>query len=411
MSSPDRRDFLKGAAGAAAAAFALEPVLQARERLTQPVRIGLVGCGRQGRAILGELTKFEEVTVAAICDVDPRRLRGAGRRAPDAASYPDHAALLGEAEVDAVIVATPTHLHRGPAVDALAAGKHVYCEAPLAHDLADAKALAKAARRAEGQVFQTGMQGRSNPVYKLARSFVRAGAIRDVFAMRAQFHRKTSWRTPASDPSREKALNWRLDPEISLGLIGEIGAQQFDVLHWFTGRYPTAARASGGVLAWPDGREVEDTVHAELTFPKGARCTWEATLGNTFGGRYELLLGTMGAVKLAWTHGWMFKEADAPTQGWEVYANRQQFHNDEGITLIADATKLAAQGKLSEGVGLPEPSLYYALESFLKSVADGAEVVTSAEDGLRAAAVAIRANQALRDGGEVAIEEDDFRVE
>jgi hypothetical protein len=49
----------------------------------------------------------------------------------------------------------------------------------------------------------------------------------------------------------------------------------------------------------------------------------------------------------------MFKEADAPTQGWEVYANRQQFHNDEGITLIAGATKLAEQGKLKEGVGLP----------------------------------------------------------
>ena len=74
---------------------------------------------------------------------------------------------------------------------------------------------------------------------------------------------------------------------------------------------------------------------------------------------------------MAWSHGWMFKEADAPTQGWEVYANRQQFHNDEGITLIADATKLASQGKLKQGVGLPHDSLYYSLFDFLKAISEG----------------------------------------
>jgi hypothetical protein len=90
-------------------------------------------------------------------------------------------------------------------------------------------------------------------------------------------------------------------------------------------------------------------------FEGGSLLDYNATLANSYEGMHELLRGKNASIKLAWTHGWMFKEADAPTQGWEVYANRQQFHNDEGITLIAGATKLAEQGKLKAGVGLPTP--------------------------------------------------------
>ena len=89
-----------------------------------------------------------------------------------------------------------------------------------------------------------------------------------------------------------------------------------------------------------------DTVWCDLTFPEGVHLQYSATLANSYAGRYEVFHGSNSAIKLAWTAGWMFKEAGAPTQGWEVYANRQQFHNDEGITLIADATQLAAQDKL-----------------------------------------------------------------
>ncbi|VAX42824.1 hypothetical protein MNBD_PLANCTO03-2327, partial [hydrothermal vent metagenome] len=93
-----------------------------------------------------------------------------------------------------------------------------------------------------------------------------------------------------------------------------------------------------------------------------------------------------------------------------VYANRQQFHNDEGITLIAGATKLAEQGKLQEGIGLPHPPLYYALGDFLKSVAEGAQVACSAEEGYRSTVVGIRAAQAVATGEEVEIAEADLRV-
>jgi predicted dehydrogenase len=404
MSSTDRRNFLKTAAFGAAATW-IQPELGALYALPSGanLRVGLVGCGRQGRAILAELAKIEGVQVTAICDTDERRLSSSARRAPDAKPYASHAALLEANEVDAVIVATPTHLHVAPATDALSAGKHVYCESPLAHTIEDAQAISRAAREASG-VFHAGFLGRSNPVYKLARSFVRSGAIRDVISMRAQHRKKTSWMSPASDPAREKALNWKTNPAVSLGLAGEFGAQQLDVLQWFTGRYPLAVSGAGSVIAWPDGREVADTVVCTLEYPGGVQTHYEATLGNSLGGTHEEIFGTMGAVRLAWTHAWMFKEADSATQGWEVYANRQSFHNDEGITLIAEATKLAAQGKLKEGVGLPEPPIYYGIADFVKSAAEGAEVVTSASEGLRATVVGILAAQAVATGERVEID-------
>jgi predicted dehydrogenase len=411
MNPRDRRTFLKGAAGAAAV-IALQPegLAAAPPRLSAPLRVGLIGTGRQGRAILGELAKFEDIQLIAICDSDDRRLQGARRRAPNAKAFDSHKRMLDEAsELEAVIVATPTHQHREVTLDAISAGKHVYCEGPLASTIEDAKAIARAARGSQA-VFQTGMQGRSNPVYGLARSFARTGAIRDIVGMRAQHHKKTSWRTPTQDPSRDKLLNWRLDSNISLGLIGEIGAHQFDVVHWFTGQYPTAVRATGALLAWKDGRSEPDTVRCNLTFPGGAHLDWDATLGNSHGGQYELLNGTMGTMKLGWTHGWMFKEADATTFEWEVYATRQQFHKDEGIILIAEATKLAAQGKLKEGIGLPHPPLYYALEDFVLSISEGTKIACSAEEGVRATAVAVRAREAMLSGEEVAITEADLEV-
>jgi hypothetical protein len=138
--------------------------------------------------------------------------------------------------------------------------------------------------------------------------------------------------------------------------------------------------------------------------------TYDATLANSYGGAFETLFGTNAAIKIAETHAWMFKEADAPTQGWEVYANRQQFHNDEGITLISGATQLAAQGKLQSGIGLPNPGSYYALGDFLKSVTEGTDVACTAEEGYRSTVVGIAAAEAVRTGNEVAISEETLRV-
>lgn len=404
MTQSDRRTFLSETA-ASMAAFALHARLGPPlppPKSSEPLAVGLLGAGRQGRAILGELAKLEQVRVAAVADVVPGRLRSGLRRARGAKGHADPRGVLEDSDVRAVFVATPTHTHRELVEAALAAGKHVYCEAPLAHRVEDAHAIARAARGAE-TVVQAGFLARSNPIYRLARSFHLSGTLQRVIRIAAHDHRKTTWRAPAADPEVARALNWRLDPAVSPGLAGELGSHQLDVVHWFERRYPRAVRGGGAVRVHRDGRELFDTAHAEFDFGEGLVMSWDATLGCSVGGRHERLVGSMATIDLAWTAGWMFKEADSPTQGWEVYANRERFHDEEGITLIADATKLAEQGKLKEGVGLPHPPLYYALADFVRSVTEDKPVVCSAAEGMRATVVALLAERAIRSGERIEI--------
>jgi hypothetical protein len=159
---------------------------------------------------------------------------------------------------------------------------------------------------------------------------------------------------------------------------------------------------TGSIRLHQDGRKVPDTVAAAFRFGDGTIVGYEASLGSSLGGQQEILRGSNGSFRLAWTHGWMFKEIDSTTLGWEVYALRQQFHQDEGIILIADATKLAAQGQLKAGIGLPYPPLYYALGDFLRSVTfPHVPVACTAADGLAATIVGIKANQAVMTNGTV----------
>lgn len=398
MTHVDRRTFLASAA-AGAALLALTPgALPAPVRAKgAPVGIGVIGCGRQGRRLALELVERlgSAARIAAVCDSVESRAQGLAGRARGAAVFTSAEAMLsGASDVDAVLIATPTHQHTQLALAAIQAGKHVYCEAPLAHTVEDCVTIARAAR-GSSKVFAVACEGRSNPVYQLARTFFRSDSVRDLVSMYAQTRQKTPWGRPG---------DWWLDPDVSLGLTGEWGVQQFDVLNWYRNAYPVRVEGAGAIRLHNDGRAVHDTVRCTLRWEDAREALFDATCANSFGGRHEVFTGVNAAIKLAWSHGWMFKEADAPTQGWEVYANRQQFHNEEGITLIAGATKLAEQGKLKDGIGLPYPSHYYALNDFLASIVDKAEVRCPASEGARATIVAIHAARAVREGATVAID-------
>jgi predicted dehydrogenase len=404
IDDPDRRTFLRQTAGALAG-IALLPDFGEPAGLPQdrPLSIGVIGTGRQGRAIVAELQKMPQVEIAALCDVSPARLQMAAGRLKAVAAFPDHRALLdARADVQALIVATPTHRHRGIVEDCLAAGRHVFCEAPVAATVEDCEAMAEAAASAK-TVGQAGFQGRSNPIYRRAQPLVDA-ELRQLVSLYAQHHRKTSWRFPGADAAAEREANWRLDPKVSTGLAGEVGAQQFDVMHWFRGgRYPVRAQGRGAIRLHKDGRTVPDSIEVDLLWDDGLALRYQATLANSYGGQHEMLHGGQGAMRLAWTHGWLFKEADAPTQGWEVYATRQEAFGQEGIMLVADATKLAAQGLLKAGIGLEHPPLYYALADFVASVTAGQAVRCTLAEGARASIVGILANQAILTGEPVPI--------
>jgi predicted dehydrogenase len=324
------------------------------------------------------LTRLPGANIAAICDTYPASLKRAGNAAPKAKQTADYKSILADKEIKGVIIATPTHLHKEIVLEALKAGKHVYCEAPLAHTVEDARAIATAAKAAPKQIFHAGLQMRSDPQRHFLVQFIRAGAMGRNIMARCQWHKKTSWRFTSPNPDREQELNWRLKKDLSLGLMGEIAIHQLDAAAWFLNAKPTAVTSFGGIINWNDGREVADTVQALFEFPRKVNLMADCTLGNSFDADYEMFYGTDSAVMIRQNKAWMFKEVDSPLLGWEVYARKDQFYNENGIALVANATKQTAIGdKPVEEAPYAQSPLFFALESFLHNVR---ETSTSVED-------------------------------
>src|SRR5436190_17923266 len=143
----DRRAFLKTTAGTLSLLLSRQGLGAAQTAAPvpaagPPVRFGIVGAGAWGREIVETLGRTEAAQVTGICDVYEPFLKRAGTAAPRAVAVTDWRRLVDAADVDAIVVATPTPLHREIAVAALQARKHVYCEAPIAASVTDANAIA-----------------------------------------------------------------------------------------------------------------------------------------------------------------------------------------------------------------------------------------------------------------------------
>lgn len=377
----NRRDFLKGGSLAAFMAMmggvplmaqpAPQPAAAAQEK--SKLKVGVIGLNLRGREVLDELLRLQSASnvlvqpeIVAICDNYPATLKRAATKVPNAAAVAEYQAVLDNKDVQAVIIATPTHQHKDIAIAALKAGKHVYCEAPLAHTVEDARAIAVAAKNAVGQVFQPGLQLRSDPQRLFLFPFIRSGALGKPVMGRAQWHKKQSWRSPSPNADREKTLNWRLDKNTSPGLVGELGIHALDQCAWLFNLEPVAVSGFGSNMLWKDDRNVADTAQAVVEFAGGIRMSFDATLANSFDAEYEVLYGSDAAVMMRDNKGWMFKEVDSALLGWEVYARKDNFYKETGIALIAGGSKQTALGDKATDVSpFPFPTLYYALDTFL----------------------------------------------
>ncbi|MBI4323646.1 MAG: Gfo/Idh/MocA family oxidoreductase [Chloroflexi bacterium] len=332
------------------------------------VNCAVIGCGPWGREILKTLARRPNTPVLAVCDTYAVSLKRAKQAAPNAEPIQDYRKVLDNKEVQAVFVVTPSHLHREIVLAALQAGKHVYCEAPIASTIEDARVIAQAAKAAEKVNFQPGLQNRSDPQLRHLSDFIRTGAMGKTVMARSQWHKKQSWLISSPNPDREKEINWRLSKETSSGLIGEIGIHQVDVGSWFIMDQPVAVTGYGSIQHWKDdGRDVPDTIQAVIEYPGGVVLTFDCTLANSFDADYDIYYGTDSAIMVRERKAWMFKEVDSPLLGWEVYARKEAFYRETGIVLGANATKLKAQGdKPAEGASLDEETaLSYAIEAFL----------------------------------------------
>src|SRR5580704_11621833 len=137
-------------------------------------------------------------------------------------------------------------------------------------------------------------------------------------------------------------------------------------MNWFLGALPTAATGFGGILNWDDGRDVADTVQSTLQYPGGVNYMFDATIASNFDSDYEMMYGTFATVMMRGNKAWMFKEADSPQLGWEVYARKDIFFEETGIALSMDATKqIALQNKPTAQVTYEDSPLHFALKSFV----------------------------------------------
>lgn len=434
----NRRDFLKSGSVATLMTmlggvelFAQTNAATADNKPVGPkVKVAVIGLGAWGREILNTLARIPQAEVAAICDTYAASVRRAASSAPGAKQIEDYKAILADKEIKAVVVATPSHQHKDVALAALAAEKHVYCEAPLATSIEDAKAIASAAKAARQVVFQAGLQMRSDPQRHFLLPFIRSGAIGQFVMARAQWHRKQSWRATSPKPEREKELNWRLAKATSVGLVGELGIHSIDQATWYVNGLPKAVNGFGAIAFWKDGREVPDTIQSVIEFGGGVNMVYDASLANSFDAEYEVLFGSDAAVMMRENKAWLFKEVDSPLLGWEVYASKETFYKETGIVLKAGASKSVKTENAAQEEPYTNTPLNFALTNFLKNTAEyiaqtedyansygddkaglvevlakvGKRAAASYLDGYRATVTAIKANEAIMTGQRVAIE-------
>lgn len=292
----DRRQFLKRTAGAVAAG-AVAPLIvpssafgatAPSERLT----LGMIGMGKMMSGHLGGFLSYPDVQIVAMCDVESKRLNVRRDQANEAYArrdnlttyngveiYKDFRELLARQDIDAVIIATPDHWHALIAAAAAEAGKDIYCEKPLTHNIYEAQQLVKAVRR-HGVVFQTGSQQRSERGFRVACELVRNGRIGKVHTVHVNvggppidcrlpaepvpegldwdfWLGPAPWRPYHSDIAPDMDYegwpNFRAYSDYAGGGMTDWGAHHFDIAQWGLGM-----DGSGPVeIIPPDGQDVK----------------------------------------------------------------------------------------------------------------------------------------------------------
>ncbi len=312
-----RRNFIGNVATGLAGSLATGRVLGANDRL----RVGVIGVGDRGTQLTREAMASPDVEIAAFADVYTRRLADALKLAPGAKTCVDYRQMLDDASIDAVMIATPQHLHADAFIAAMNAGKHVYIEKAMGFTLPQAKAMRAAYQKAGNRVVQIGHQVCSTGHVADATNYLSSGAVGQVTAIRAHMYRNTphgkpqwtrplypdmtaetiDWKgflgpAPARDFDADRFINWRLFTDYSGGNVHESMSQQIAFWYRVMGLgIPQAVTMTGGLYRWIDGREVPDTMnvvmeHDTLLF------SWDSGFGNNQLGVTEDVLGTDGTI-------------------------------------------------------------------------------------------------------------------
>lgn len=293
MTTVNRRVFLMGSALVAGAASA-----RAGQAPADRLRTGVIGTGGRGTAVMRGV--LEHGHVAALCDVHADRLNNAvavaARDTP--ATFRDYRQLLDRKDIEAVVIATPPYLHAEMAVAAVQAGKHVYCEKPIAITPTTVHAVVEAARRSD-RVFVAGQQLRSYKRLRAAVEKIRAGAIGNVLMVKAQRHAERDLSHTGS------SAEWFFDVEKSGGYLIEMSVHNLDLCNWAVGATPLRAAGFGGTLLYkddPPGRTIMDGYTLSYDYPDDVKLYFTQMVfhpkGLPGGGQFVYVYGQKGAVDL-----------------------------------------------------------------------------------------------------------------
>ena len=380
MGPVNRREFLRGSLGAATVAAVLPQ--QSSRAAGDKVIIGVMGLGGRGTALTKMFASRPDVEIAYLSDPDSRRLPQASQAVTQAQgkqpqTVQDFRRILDDKNVDVLINATPDHWHALGTIMACQAGKDVYVEKPMAHNIWEGRKMIEAARKYK-RVVQVGMQTRSSPYARDAAEQVRSGKLGDVHLIRVFMMMQHSmmsqgsvqpvpqgfdydlWCGPAPKLPYNPSRYWLNLWEYSCGPIPGDLIHQLDLARTLFGDkpYPDAVAHTGGVRALRDGREIPDTQFAlfdygDLTLQLEA-ALWAPYMKKVpmplrdldifpdwpfYSMRIEVL-GTKGMMYLG-RHGggWQIYDADGKVVDFRHGKQGDKWHQDNFIECIRTREK------------------------------------------------------------------------
>jgi predicted dehydrogenase len=298
----NRRSFFKVAGAVAAETLVAERMHLLAAVQTEPaktvaandhIQIALIGAGIQGQGDTKVALQVLGVKLVAVADCyDGRLTHSKEMWGDDIFTTRDYREILARKDVDAVIIATPDHWHKQASVDAMKAGKDVYCEKPMIHLYPDGPEMIETARTTK-RVFQAGSQRVSSVVYAKAKALLASGSIGKLNMVTARWDRNSSigaWNytvpldastdtcdwprflgtAPKIPFNAEQFFQWRKWKAYGSGVAGDLFVHLFSGTHFITGSHgPTRAMATGGLRFWKDGRDVPDVMLGLFDYSEG----------------------------------------------------------------------------------------------------------------------------------------------
>lgn len=342
-SSQSRRSFINKFSKSVAAAALLpaignaasqesvvELMRQKKISANDHLQIALIGAGGMGTADANTAITVPGIKLIAACDLYEGRLAAAKKNyGNDIFTTKDFHEIINRKDVDAVIVATPDHWHKDISIASMNAGKHVYCEKPMVHDVSEGAAVVEAQKRNK-VVFQVGSQGMSSLGNEKAKELLAAGAIGKLnyaegfWARNSPFgawqydipadasDKTVDWKTFQHNLSdipfdAKRFFRWRCYKDYGTGVSGDLFVHLFSSLHFITNSVgPNKVMATGGLRYWKDGREVPDILLGMFDYPEtvvhpafnlSLRVNFvDGTADNT----YLRLVGNEGSMNVEW---------------------------------------------------------------------------------------------------------------